>query len=174
MLKMFTPACFPWTRGAQLLFTGAHWLPCSPTISHCFPVALLMSPTKEWKKKKSCCQQLCGFLEYMLWRLKKKRQMKENPHCYPLSPITAPVSTPSTRHAEALSHTCICISTRRFVQWQKPSITDGDEVLAGSTRPLVSGSAAASGCSWNTPPLPPSALCSSGVKRPRPPTFAVV
>lgn len=73
MLKMFTPACFPWTRGAQLLFTGAHWLPCSPTISHCFPVALLMSPTKEWKKKKSCCQQLCGFLEYMLWRLKKKK-----------------------------------------------------------------------------------------------------
>lgn len=152
-----------------LVLTG---FPALPPSVIAFQPHFWWAQQKNERKKKSCCQQLCSFLEYMLWRLKKKkRQMKENPHCYPLSPITAPVSPPSSRHAEALSHTCICISTRRFVQRQEPSITDGEEVLAGPTRPLVSGNAAASGCSWNTPPLPPSALRSSGVKRPRPPNF---
>lgn len=60
--------------------------------------------------------------------------MRENSHCCTLGPITAPVSPPSTRHAEALSHTCICISTCRFVHRQEQSIMEGadaEEVLAG-------------------------------------------
>lgn len=66
--------------------------------------------------------------------------MRENPQCYTLSPITAPFLPPSTRHAEALSRTCICISTRRFVHRQERSImeeTDGEEVLAGQGGPRL-------------------------------------
>lgn len=82
--------------------------------------------------------------------------MRENPHCYTLSPITAPVSPPSTRHAEALSRACICISTRRFVHRQERSImegTDGGSCCGADqtfnlARGAVRGNTAASSRRW--------------------------